>query len=111
MNALLWTCIAIITVVLLLLVYIGVFSSIKIKVSKPPFPIGGHYFYKFYQTAYSDVRQAYRAIDKLPLKKSFMRMGIYYDDPEKVSTTKVYSIPLIIMVICIMTLYLSLIHI
>jgi len=84
MNVLLWTCVAMLVIFLLLLIYIGVFSSIKTKVSKPSFPIGGHYFYKFYQTAYSDVRRAFRAIDKLPLKKNFMRMGIYYDDPEKV---------------------------
>jgi len=60
------------------------FRSINIKVSKPPFPVGGHYLYQFYQTPYAEARMAYRAINKFPIKKTFKLVGIYYDDPDKV---------------------------
>ena len=84
MNALLLTLIGFAVVALLVLLYVGVFHPIHVKASKPPVKTGGYYFYKFYQTFYSDARHAFRAINNLPLKKQFQRLGIYYDDPEKV---------------------------
>ena len=84
MNTLLLIIIILILIAILLCFYIGLFTPIKIKVSKPVFPIGGHFFYKFHQTQYSEARFAFREIAKFPLKTSFHTVGIYYDDPKKV---------------------------
>ena len=84
MSVLLWTIITLIVIVIMLCFYIGLFTSIKIKVTKPIIPIGGHFFYKFHQTQYSESRFAFREIAKFPLKTAFHTVGIYYDDPKKV---------------------------
>lgn len=66
--------------------YAGLFRRVDIRVTKPPFQIGGHYFYKFYQMGYREgAGQAFRAIEKFPIKKCHKKVGIYYDDPRTVS--------------------------
>ena len=80
-------CILFIIVILFVLyfAYGGLFRKVEFKVTKPPFPIEGHYFYKFYQMSYREgAGHAYREIGRFPIKKAHRKVGIYYDDPDKV---------------------------
>ena len=67
------------------LIYSGLLTTIIVKVGRPNFS-AGTFFYKFYQINYRHVGQAFREMEKFPVKDKIL-IGIYYDDPKKVNFT------------------------
>ena len=83
MSYVTWLTLAIVALLFLsILHWLGVFVKVRVEVRRPPF---GEctFFYKFYQGPYQKAGEAFGEVSKLA--KRFPCVGIYFDDPEKVS--------------------------
>ncbi len=65
-----------------ILSYLGLFQKIKVQVRRPPFA-DCIFLYKFFRGRYSNSAPAFHEVSKFSSK--FCCVGIYFDDPEKVT--------------------------